>query len=115
MFDWFRSPQTIDRVYARSLGALGCGYPVWLPEPHDSGETHIGDVGFMLDGRLIRLFNIDTAVKEKKVLFWKPPFAHIEPLPEGSFIINRRPNLLPSGTYCSHGVYQTRLQAAADA
>lgn len=43
-------------VYADQLRFLRNGEPLWQPEPMDE-EVAIGDVGFVSDGRFVRLFN----------------------------------------------------------
>ena len=51
-------PDTIAAiVYAEQLRYLQWGEPLWQPEPPDDGEVAIGDVGFIDDGRFVRLFN----------------------------------------------------------
>lgn len=46
-------------TYAEQLVRRGHGLPLWHPEPQPEpfGETDIGDVGFVSEGRFIRLFN----------------------------------------------------------
>ncbi|EKM58787.1 uncharacterized protein PHACADRAFT_191123, partial [Phanerochaete carnosa HHB-10118-sp] len=79
MFRWFRPLSAPDEIYASSLQTLHLGHALWYPEPHESGEPQIGDVGFMFEGAFIRLFNLDTSAAEKKVTFWDPPYKITEP------------------------------------
>ncbi|OBZ73112.1 hypothetical protein A0H81_06650 [Grifola frondosa] len=44
-------------VYAEQLFHLRHGLPLWCPEPSDSGEVCIGDVGYIRNGRFYGLFN----------------------------------------------------------
>ncbi|OBZ73114.1 hypothetical protein A0H81_06652 [Grifola frondosa] len=44
-------------VYAEQLFHFGHGLPLWFPEPGDSGEISIGDVGYIEKGRFYGLFN----------------------------------------------------------
>lgn len=48
---------TAPDVYAKELAHHGLGHPLWIPEPEESGEVLIGDVGFVREGRFRRLFN----------------------------------------------------------
>ncbi|KZT13292.1 WD40 repeat-like protein [Laetiporus sulphureus 93-53] len=56
-------------VYSKALFRVGHGYPLWDPEPTKHGEVRVGDVGFLADGALFRLFNVlapaDDAVQTK--------------------------------------------------
>ena len=36
------------------------GHPLWYPDPEDSGEVEIGDVGYIHQGRFRRIFNAVT-------------------------------------------------------
>ena len=47
----------ISEIYASQLVHLGYGHPLWYPEPDLVGEIKIGDVGYIDDGKFIRLFN----------------------------------------------------------
>ncbi|EKM58786.1 uncharacterized protein PHACADRAFT_73658, partial [Phanerochaete carnosa HHB-10118-sp] len=101
-------------IYASSLQTLHLGHALWYPEPHESGEPQIGDVGFMFEGAFIRLFNLDTSAAEKKVTFWDPPYKITEPVPPGVFKIDRRRQPLVPGNYRSHGVESREIHASAD-
>jgi len=48
---------TAEVVYAEQLFRRGKGYPLWEPEPRDSGEVTIGDVGYIHRGAFYRMFN----------------------------------------------------------
>lgn len=45
-------------IYTEQLHTVGEGDAVWFPEPHISGEVQIGDVGYILEGAFVRLFNV---------------------------------------------------------
>ncbi|EKM49129.1 uncharacterized protein PHACADRAFT_154680 [Phanerochaete carnosa HHB-10118-sp] len=114
MFRWFRPLSAPDEIYASSLQTLHLGHALWYPEPHESGEPQIGDVGFMFEGAFIRLFNLDTSAAEKKVTFWDPPYKITEPVPPDVFKIDRRRQPLVPGSYRSHGVESKEIHASAD-
>lgn len=48
---------TPSSSYAETLVSQGYGLPLWFPEPGKQGDVEIGDVGFVNEGRFIRLFN----------------------------------------------------------
>ncbi|EKM56568.1 uncharacterized protein PHACADRAFT_253776 [Phanerochaete carnosa HHB-10118-sp] len=85
MFFLRRPPSAPDEIYSSSLATLHQGHALWCPEPNESGEPQIGDVGF-------------------KVTFWDPPFEITEPLPPGALKIYRRHRPLVPDHYRSHGV-----------
>ncbi|KAI0340054.1 hypothetical protein BDW22DRAFT_434720 [Trametopsis cervina] len=45
-------------IYALELSSRGHGLPLWIPEPTESGEVLIGDVGYVWRGAFYRLFNV---------------------------------------------------------
>ena len=45
-------------IYANELVKHGAGMPLWQPEPTSSGETEVGDIGFLQDGQFHRSFNV---------------------------------------------------------
>lgn len=49
---------TPSSSYAETLVSQGHGHPLWFPEPGKQGDVEIGDVGFVNEGRFIRLFNV---------------------------------------------------------
>ncbi|EKM59058.1 uncharacterized protein PHACADRAFT_86540 [Phanerochaete carnosa HHB-10118-sp] len=114
MFLFYRPPSAPDEIYSSSLATLHEGHALWYPEPHESGELQIGDVGFMSRGAFIRLFNLDTSAPEKKVTFWPTPFEDIEPLPPHVLQIDRRRRPLLPTHYRSHGVESRQIHASAD-
>ncbi|EKM58887.1 uncharacterized protein PHACADRAFT_248999, partial [Phanerochaete carnosa HHB-10118-sp] len=116
MFRNSRRPTAPDEIYASSLQTLNQGHALWFPEPHGSGQPQIGDVGFILEGAFVRLFNLDTSAPDKKVTYWepRPPFKITEPLPEGVLKTDARPRVLLPGDYCSHGVQRKDIHAAVD-
>ncbi|EKM56558.1 uncharacterized protein PHACADRAFT_253757 [Phanerochaete carnosa HHB-10118-sp] len=114
MFFFRRLPSAPDEIYSSCLASLHEGHALWYPEPHESGEPQIGDVGFIHRGAFIRLFNLDASAPEKKVVFWDPPFEITEPLPPGVLKIDRRRRPLVPAHYRSHGVESRQVYASAD-
>ncbi|GJE99314.1 WD40 repeat domain-containing protein [Phanerochaete sordida] len=113
MFEWFCGRPTPDKIYAKSLEVLGLGYALWRPEPDPAlGETHLGDVGFVRQGKFVRLLNFDVSAAEKKVTRWVPPFSNIEAPPDNALPIDRTENMLPAGRYSSHGEHSGHARAA---
>ncbi|KAI0685405.1 hypothetical protein BC835DRAFT_521192 [Cytidiella melzeri] len=51
-------------IYAAELSSRGHGLPLWIPEPTDSGEVLIGDVGYVWRGAFFRLFNVTRAADD---------------------------------------------------
>lgn len=45
-------------AYATELVKSQYGHPLWYPEPDESGELELGDVGYIENGRFYRLFNV---------------------------------------------------------
>ncbi|EKM58779.1 uncharacterized protein PHACADRAFT_248869 [Phanerochaete carnosa HHB-10118-sp] len=114
MFSWSRPPSSPDEIYASSLQTLHLGHALWYPEPHETGEPQIGDVGFVYEGAFVRLFNLDASAPDKAVKFWDPPFEITEPLPPAVFKVSHRHNPLVPGHYRSQGMEKTRRHASAD-
>ncbi|EKM58833.1 uncharacterized protein PHACADRAFT_248928 [Phanerochaete carnosa HHB-10118-sp] len=114
MFRWFRAPSAPDEIYSSSLKNLHLGHALWYPEPHESGEPQIGDVGFIHEGAFIRLFSLDTSALEKKVKFWPKLFEVTEPLPPDVLQLDRRRSPLVPGHYCSHGVESKEMYPSLD-
>ncbi|GJE99615.1 WD40 repeat domain-containing protein [Phanerochaete sordida] len=108
-------PPTPDEIYASSLQSFGLGYPLWCPEPHISGEPQVADVGFLHEGKFIRLFNLDKASPDKAVTRHKPPYTDIASFPPNALQINTTPDLLRAGHYCSRGVRSRDLRGSATA
>lgn len=44
-------------LYAKELGSLYYGFPLWDPKPGRTGSIEIGDVGYIEEGHFVRLFN----------------------------------------------------------
>ncbi|EKM58911.1 uncharacterized protein PHACADRAFT_249027 [Phanerochaete carnosa HHB-10118-sp] len=117
MFRRPRPPSASHEIYTSSLQMLNVGHALWFPEPHHSGEPQIGDVGFIREGALVRLFNLDTSAPEKKVTHWDdyPPFEVTPPLPKGALKTYSAPRVLFPGHHCSHGVESKEIHTSADA
>ncbi|EKM58801.1 uncharacterized protein PHACADRAFT_88684 [Phanerochaete carnosa HHB-10118-sp] len=115
MFRWFRPSSAPDEIYSSCLQTLHLGHALWYPEPHETGEPQICDVGFIHEGAFIRLFNFDPDLsQEKKVKFWEPPFTITEPLSRNLLRVDRRQRPLVPAHYCSHGVESKQMQASAN-
>lgn len=101
------SPSPWD-TYARELEHFRRGYPLWNPEPDSAGEVHIGDVGYIEEGKFHRLFNVVFDEKHPYNAGGVPE--HFKPM----FI---DPRLLYHGgltdaVIASQGVMQNDIQAA---
>ncbi|EKM50226.1 uncharacterized protein PHACADRAFT_105903 [Phanerochaete carnosa HHB-10118-sp] len=114
MFFSQRLPSAPDEIYSSSLDTLHLGHALWYPEPHVTGEPHIGDVGFMREGAFVRLFNLDTSAPEKEVKFWPKRFENIESLPPDVLQIDSRSCPLVPDHYCSDGVERKEMHASVD-
>ncbi|EKM58764.1 uncharacterized protein PHACADRAFT_72830, partial [Phanerochaete carnosa HHB-10118-sp] len=94
-------------VYASSLFPTNEGYALWYPEPHESGEVQIGDVGYIADGAFIRLFNVAND-KELRIAGWpQKAFPNPEPLSNDAMLLDVRERPLMPGPYRSDGVVET--------
>ena len=101
-------------VYPSSLSTLYLGYALWYPEPHDTGEPQIGDVGYIHEGALVRLFNLNASKPEHQVTFWDVPFEPAMSLPKGVFGKLDTRRSLPANHYRSHGVHKSELSGAVN-
>ncbi|EKM58895.1 uncharacterized protein PHACADRAFT_249008 [Phanerochaete carnosa HHB-10118-sp] len=115
----FRRPRPAPaphEIYASGLQRLSVGHALWFPEPHESGEPQVGDVGFIREGAFVRLFNLDPSATEKAVTHWEPcPAFKVEPpLPEGALKTYRTSGVLFPGHHCSHGVESKNIHTSAD-
>ncbi|GJE97248.1 hypothetical protein PsYK624_134640 [Phanerochaete sordida] len=113
MYRLHRSPTAPDKIYSSSLKRFCLGHGMWYPEPHMSGETQIGDVGFLKDGAFIRLFNLDTSAPDKKVTYWRRPFDVSDPPTLDMFMVDERKRPIAPRPYRSHGVQSQRYHASA--
>ena len=53
-----QDPDKDCNIYARELGKLKNGLPLWFPEPTKFGEVLIGDIGYIREGAFYRLYNV---------------------------------------------------------
>ena len=88
---------------------------MWYPEPHDSGEPQIGDVGYVREGAFVRFFNIDTSKAEHVVSYWEPQFEIQDPLPADVFRVDKRRAPLGPGPYVSQGVQEKEIRGSVSA
>lgn len=106
-------------AYANDLSTLNQGYALWRPEPHDTGEVRIGDVGHVNEhGTFRRLLNAreqDSLYENYKVTWWAQPAVGMEPLEERRIRIEDMPNsLVPGRKYLSRGIEDTSVQVSAN-
>ncbi|EKM58624.1 uncharacterized protein PHACADRAFT_253089, partial [Phanerochaete carnosa HHB-10118-sp] len=93
----------------------GQGYALWHPEPHTSGEVQIADVGHIVDGAFIRLFNVLDS-DQKFFGFLNKPVPNPDVLPEGATQSRDvRNRVLIPGSYRSDGVEETSGSLHAEA
>ena len=105
-------PTSPYAIYPSSMFSLDLGYALWYPEPDKlTGEPQIGDVGFIMEGALVRLFNINTSRPEYRVTSWHHPFeSATSPLSPDLFATDSRPGRLIPGDYPSPGVVRQETQ-----
>ena len=103
-----------SEVYTEQLQTLREGDALWFPEPHTSGEVQIGDVGCIVEGAFIRLFNVispdefpvpDSDLPEGFELLKAPRVRHMD----------IRDRALAPGHHNSKSVVCTRVEASASA
>ena len=86
-------------IYTEQLFPIGFGHPLWVPEPIDNREVHVGDIGWFENGGFRPLFNSmkpsdDSANKQKGV---PPGFVPFQPQ---EFWV-RRGDKIKEGSVCS--------------
>lgn len=105
-----------SKAYATDLRNLCQGYALWVPEPGETGEVRVGDVGYIDDqGAFVRLLYVRTGdpdYERNKVTYWRQTLKDFESLSEDIVYAPRTQNPLAAGTYPSHGVEQTSIDAA---
>ena len=107
-------PLSAAEIYPSSLSILRKGYALWYPEPHETGELQIGDVGYINDGAFIRLFNLNTAKPEHEVTFWGKTFEPTAPPPGEVFDRLDRRRALQADHYRSRGVERAEISGAVN-
>lgn len=116
MFSLHRKESRPAQLYASAMSPFHLGYALWTPEPHESGEVRIGDVGFVnQDGAFVRLLNVRPRYDEYKVTWWSQPATDMEPLNESAVYIDCKKGL---GSYpralCSRGVRSVPVMESVD-
>ncbi|GJE94288.1 WD40 repeat domain-containing protein [Phanerochaete sordida] len=112
MFTIYRASnsEAAHKIYPSCLSRLGLGYPLWHPEPHDTGSPQIGDVGYARDGAFVRLFNINTSFEHYRVTTWSPQFDVREELPSKLFYSDKRHSPIGPGRFPSRGVEEIEVR-----
>ncbi|KAI0754014.1 hypothetical protein C8Q80DRAFT_1116867 [Daedaleopsis nitida] len=100
-------------VYTRLMLPRGHGYPLWEPEPTESGEVLIGDVGYVLDGGFYRLFNATLPPDHPIHKRWGVPDGY-EIFSFSDALLHHRPNALAAGAICSRNVLAINVEGSAD-
>ncbi|KAI1785167.1 hypothetical protein LXA43DRAFT_1077142 [Ganoderma leucocontextum] len=101
-------------VYTKLLFKRGHGHPLWEPEPTQSGEVLIGDVGYMLDGGFYRLFNATLPAEHPLHERHGVPDGY-EPLTFPDTLRHHRPHALEAGSICSKSVTAVNADATVEA
>ncbi|GJE94290.1 WD40 repeat domain-containing protein [Phanerochaete sordida] len=111
MFTLFRAldSEAAYHIYPSCLSGRGYGYPLWRPEPHDTGEPQIGDVGYVREGAFVRLFNINISAAAYQVEGWHPQFKIEEPPSLGVFRVAQYTASLMAGSLKSRGVEEVEI------
>ena len=91
-------------VYRDQLTSLYHGLALWKPNPTKEfyDKVSIGDVGYIVEGEFIRMFNVMLPWDHESNRILGEP-EHYEPLSCGPFA-NIRKGSLDKGEYCSHYV-----------
>ena len=112
-----RTTAHLSKIYSSTLSTTlpSEGHALWFPEPHNSGEVQIGDVGFIKDGAFVRLFNVDTTKQEYRVDFWPEPYSVSTPLGPSALMLETRDNTLGPGRFRSRGVQESEVKLSAEA
>ena len=104
----------VSEIYASQLVHLLYGHPLWYPEPEESGEVDIGDVGNIDGGKFVRLFNAccaeDDAVNTRHGV--PAGFVRLQ-LPDGQ---RRKQDgiVKPGDALRSDSVHKVEIQTAAE-
>nr|VWO96437.1 N/A [Ganoderma boninense] len=101
-------------VYTKLLFKRGHGHPLWEPEPTQSGEVLVGDVGYMLDGGFYRLFNVTLPADHPLNKRHGVPDGY-EPLTLPDTLRHYRPHALQAGPICSKSVTAVSADASVEA
>lgn len=59
-------------AYAAALVSKGHGHPLWQPDPGVYPSVELADVGYILDGGFIKLFNASVGVEDPSNSFGLP-------------------------------------------
>ncbi|PIL25477.1 hypothetical protein GSI_13367 [Ganoderma sinense ZZ0214-1] len=101
-------------VYTKLLFKRVHGYPLWEPEPTQSGEVLIGDVGYVLDGGFYRLFNATLPADHPVHAQYGVPNGH-EPLNLPDILRHHRPHALQAGPIYGKSVTAVNADASVEA
>ena len=99
------------KVYAEQLAGLGKGIPMWFPEPDPAeNEVRTGDVGVLVEGKFLRLFNSIEKEDRRPGESYPPSFALLD---TPSIFKSYVPNLLDPGPHTSNQVKSISAGARA--
>ena len=102
-----RSEGDIGSIYSTAFNASGLrqGVALWYPEPHESGEVRIGDVGYIREGAFVRLLHVASRSPKDEVTYWGEISQWPGPMLDKKLLReDPRSNSLRPGRYCSKGV-----------
>lgn len=98
-------------IYAKNLSYLRYGLPLWIPEPSEYGEAHIGDVGYVLNGSFYRMFNVMRS-PDDSLNRWGVPES-FQKLEVHTRLLHRVHKMLEAGVICSRSVRKTHVEFEA--
>ena len=97
-----------SEVYASNLLQVISAHALWSPAPTDNGEIQIGDVGYIENGRFIRILNVRPD-DVPPVNFCGHTFSAQEPLTDTKALLIQNDSLV-AASYTSRGVEKTEIQ-----
>lgn len=96
-------PSNVYRERLSSGSSLSRGLALWKPNPVDGvyNQVSIGDVGYILEGAFIRMFNVTLSWDDESNNALGEP-CHYDPLRPNDFTVSRE--RFGQIEYCSSGV-----------
>lgn len=98
-----------SEVYARQLAKIGRGLPLFEPEPTESGEIQVGDVGYLKGGGFYRIFN--TIEPEPDGVDLPDDFEFFE-LKDGKTAIQTRVGAMVADFHCGRSIRKTEIHGS---